>query len=146
MYCGVLRVTQPNQSHPNIGYLGSVSIFGLHTAGTLGTVLDGHKKYLLFSALMEICNPDTSGTAPQTSNIVKMQLLRDLIWPSPHNMLCNTELIGHSSYKIVVLLYCCIVRKCVALGPNLIYPGSNYTLIKHLTVCLMKCKIISKSL
>lgn len=61
-------------------------------------------------------------------------------------MLCNTELINHSSYKVVLLLYCCIVRKCIALGPHLIYPGINYTLIKHLTTCLIKCKIISKAL
>lgn len=61
-------------------------------------------------------------------------------------MLCNTELIDHSSYKIVILLYCCIVRKYIGLGSNLMYCVINYTLIKHLTVCLIKCKIISKSL
>lgn len=49
-------------------------------------------------------------------------------------MLCNTELIDCSSYKIVLLLYCCVVRKCTALGPNLIYPEITYMLIKHLTV------------
>lgn len=61
-------------------------------------------------------------------------------------MLCNTEPIGHSSYERVLLLYSCIVRKYIALGPNLICHGINYTLIKHLIVCLIKCKIIGKSL
>lgn len=112
----------------------------------LAAVLDGHRRYLLSSALMKICNPDTSKRAPQTSNIAKTQFLQDLIWPSPRSVLCNTELISHSRYKILLLLYCCIVRKCIALGPNLIYPGINYTLIKHLTVCLIKWEITSRSL
>lgn len=122
------------------------SFFGLHAAWTLTAVLGGHRRYLLFSALMKICSPDTSKRAPQTSNTAKRQFMRDLIWPSPRSVLCNTELISHSCCKIVLLLYCCIVRKCIALGPHLTYPGINYTLIKHLTVCLIKWEIIGRSL
>lgn len=75
-----------------------------------------------------------------------MQFLQDLIWPSPHSMLCNTELIDHSIYKILFLHYCCIVRKCTAFERSLIDAVIKCTLVKYLTVCLTKCKIISKSL
>lgn len=75
-----------------------------------------------------------------------MQFLQDLIWPSLHSMLCNTELIDHSSYKILFLPCCCIVRKCTAFEHHLIDAVIKCTLIKFLTVCLTKCKIISKYL
>lgn len=75
-----------------------------------------------------------------------MQFLQDLIWSSPYSMLCNTELIDHSSYKILFLPYCCVARKCTEFEHNLIDTAIKCTLVKYLTVCLIKCKIISKSL